>query len=148
MVGAISSQGGGLGEIATMSWRKPSPGGGPPIAPVRGQSTAQVRVRSTPGRLLIDSTQAREEMGYRTMMSQLRAGWEYSDQAARKGIARIVANGNRMAAVHTGENAIAAIAFERMLIDYKEHKYGLAFIPRTPPQISYTPGTTSIDFVS
>lgn len=147
MVGAISSQGGGLGEIATLSWRKPSPGGGPPIAPVHGRTTAQIKVHSTPGRLSIDSTKAREEMGYRTMMGLLRAGWDYTDRAARKGIARIVANGDRLADVHTGENAIAAIAFERMLINYREHQYGLNFIPRTPPKIDYTPGTTSIDFI-
>lgn len=144
---AIAGSSGGLGEIATLSWRQPSPGGGPPIAPVRGTATGRVVLHTTPSRLRVDSTAARQEAGYHTITGLARAGSQYSARVARRNVAQTVADGYRLAAIDQGGNAIAQIAFEQTLADLRTHQYGLAFIPRTPPSIDYTPGTLSIDVV-
>jgi hypothetical protein len=34
-----------------------------------------------------------------------------------------------------------------MLIDLQDHQYRLALVPRTPPEVTITPGTLTIDFV-
>jgi hypothetical protein len=136
-----------LGESFAYTWRGPSSGGGAPISPIRGSGGAQVVLTRTPPRLEVDSTQTRREVGYVGMVELALDGRAHALTQAGRGIADIVAAGDRLARVHTGENAVAALAFERMLIDMRDHEYRLAFVPRTPPEVTITPGTLTIDVV-
>jgi len=114
-------------------------GGGPGII--------RLRIQSAPGRLEIDSTAARQEMGYLGATELAYDSRDYARGRAALGIGDIVSGGDRLAAVHTGENVIATLAFERMLLDLRDREFQLAFIPRTPPRITYIPGQLAIDFI-
>jgi hypothetical protein len=108
----------------------------------------RLALSTTPGRLEIDSTDARREMGYLGSTDLVYDSRDYARGRAALGVGDIVSAGDRLATVHTGENVIAALAFERMLLDLRDREFQLAFIPRTPPRITYIPGELTIDFVS
>jgi hypothetical protein len=112
-----------------------------------GPGNIRLAISTTPGRLEIDSTDARREMGYLGTTELAYDGRDYARRRAALGVGDVVSNGDRLAAVHTSENVIAAIAFERMLLDLRDREFQLAFIPRTPPRITYIPGELTIDYV-
>lgn len=109
-----------------------------------GAGLAQIRIRTTPAQLLIDSTKAREEIGLLGTTELAFDGAAFARQRAAQGVAATVSDGDRMAQPYTGENVIASLAFEHAL---REQQFQLAFIPRTPPQITYIPGDRQIDLV-
>lgn len=117
-------------------------------APGSGAGLFRLRISTTPGQLSIDTTQGRREMGYLHLTELAYDGRDYSRSRAALGVGDIVAAGDRLARAATGENTIAALAFERMLLELRDRNIQLGFIPRSPPAISYTPGQLTIDFVA
>ncbi len=108
---------------------------------------SQLSMQTTPSRLSIDTTRQRQEMGYYNLLPNAYRLRDWALGEAALGLADTVAAGNRMQRVESGENAIPAIAFDRMFIDLRDNQYGLDYIPKTPPKIHFTPGTLSIDLV-
>ena len=130
-----------------MSWRDPSPGGGPPIAPVRGGPTAQVTVQTTPMSMTIDTTQGRREMKYYKLTELAHVNWQKTERKSREGIKAIVQRGERMAAIENGGNAIKEISFRRMLAHLSDKEFRINFVPLSPPKIHFQPGSINIDVV-
>jgi hypothetical protein len=125
----------------------PNAGPAPALTEGRGASASHISVQVQPGRLDIDYTALRASMGYRQPLALLDEIVHYSDQERAHGIAKIVSNGDRLAKAYTGVNMFAQIAFETMTEDYRTHQYGIAFLPKVPPKITYIPSQTSIDVV-
>ncbi|MFM1651271.1 DUF6470 family protein [Brevibacillus sp. B_LB10_24] len=107
------------------------------------QEPTVLEIRQPPGTLSIDSSRARYNIGLRTSM-------EFSDANAQRGvqswleaISQSSSEGDRLAAIEQGGNAIADIAFER----------GLESNPPDTPvsgsdegvDISYQPGKVEIN---
>ena len=125
----------------------PSVGPSAALTSSRGSGASRLETSITPGRLDIDYTATRESMGYYQPLALLREIITYTDKARARGIAQIVADGNHYARPDRDPHAIANVARETMFAELRTHKYGIAFIPKTPPQITYIPGATSIDVV-
>jgi hypothetical protein len=106
-----------------------------------------IEIRTTPGKLEIDSTVPRAEMGYYTMQGLLKEIVKLTTKKRERGIADIVTAGDRLARYDKEGNTIAALSREKAFRDLQEKKFVFNMIPRTPPAIRYTPGTLSIDFV-
>ena len=84
---------------------------------------AKVQIRSPRGELKIDQSKAWDALGLGSHLEVMRRIRAQAHQAAMQGIARIVENGNRLSAIHTGTNAIAEIARESMNLEFFEFQY-------------------------
>jgi hypothetical protein len=147
MVEVNGANGVGQGVGPASGWRKFALHSGSPIGPVHGPPTARVSINTTPGQLSIDSTQARREIGYRYLTELAYDRAAFSRQQAERGVADIVSAGDTLAVPRPGSIPIPQLAFERMLLDLRDLEFQLAFVPLTPPSISFTPGRVNIDFV-
>jgi hypothetical protein len=124
---------------------QPNVGPAPGLTSARGVSASSIRVGQQKGRLDIDYVKTRESMGYFSMMGLLGEIVADTKRTAKQAVATIAQNGDRMAAIHNKQNAIAQIAFQKMFADTKEFTIG--FIPKVPPEIRYVPGGVNIDVV-
>lgn len=77
------------------------------------QRPARLTIERVPGRLVIDQSQAWATSGLKDPLTLARDIAAEGRAAALEGIARIAEEGDRLQAVETGENAIAAIATEK-----------------------------------
>jgi len=103
------------------------------------------------GELTIDSTRAREAFGKGNVFQFTRLMAQEGQRLALEGIGRRVDEGNRMKAIHTGQNAIADIAYDSVFRDFKINYEG----PFTPdpvdvtytavePDMQFEPGSVSV----
>lgn len=129
----------------------------------------KIEMRSAQGELHIDQSKAWDALGIGSNVTFMNRIYSESKDIALQGIARIVENGNRMAAIEKKGNPIADIAAEQAFepsemnylgeasydnvdLDYTQHQVeydvnpGSVSIQITPhkPEISYTPGKVSI----
>ncbi|HEY8341515.1 MAG TPA: DUF6470 family protein [Calditerricola sp.] len=79
------------------------------------QRPARLSIERVPGRLVIDQSQAWAEAGLKDPLTLTRDFAAEGREAALEGIARIAEEGDRLQAIETGENAIAAIAIDKAL---------------------------------
>lgn len=91
------------------------------------QRPARFTIERVPGRLVIDQSQAWAERGLKDPLTLTRDFAAEGREAALEGIARIAEEGDRLQAVETGENAIAAIATDKALPPPAD--FTIAFIP-------------------
>lgn len=133
-----------VGESKIFSWRQPSPGGGPPIAPVSGMKVGKVRIQTTPGRLSIDYSESNRELGRKNMTELAGSIAAEAQQQARKGISRIVQDGYRLREFHRGK-AIPELA--RRKLAAQKYQFQFNMVPLTPPRVSFQPGQLHIDIV-
>lgn len=82
----------------------------------------QFMIRSPQGELRIDQSRARDALAVGPHFETMNHIYSEAKNVALQGIARIVENGNRMAAIHTGENAIADIA-QQLYFDFFEFNF-------------------------
>ncbi|AFH59222.1 DUF6470 family protein [Paenibacillus caseinilyticus] len=97
------------------------------------QSPASLEISTTPakhdyhtegGKLTIDNSAWRDALGNGPHLEVMNRIYSKSQSIALQGIAKIVEDGNRMAAIHTKENAIAALAADSTKdIDFREYMY-------------------------
>jgi hypothetical protein len=129
----------------------------------------KIEIQSPQGELRIDQSRAWDALGIGSRTTFLNRIYSESKQIVLQGIARIVENGNRMAAIHNGSDAIADIAAEQAFasgginylgeasydnvdIEYTPHKPifqvdpGSVQIRITPnkPEIQYHPGKVDV----
>lgn len=132
-------------------------------------SPLKIEISSPQGELRIDQSKAWDALGSGSNATFMSRIYSEAKQIALQGIARIVENGNRMAAIHQNTDAIADIAAEQAFesggvnvlgeasydnvdIDYIAHKPEFAVdrgsvdvhITANKPEISYIPGKVSI----
>lgn len=105
---------------------------------------AKVSVQSSKGKLSIDSTKGRQSMGYFTFSAMVEDMGAYAKRQFDRGVGDVVADGNRMA--DSRANVIAELAFESMFRDYNDRQFVLTFIPKVPPTVRYSPGSTQVNF--
>ncbi|GAB6931756.1 DUF6470 family protein [Calditerricola satsumensis] len=79
------------------------------------QRPARLTIERVPGRLVIDQSEAWAASGLKDPLTLARDCAAEGREAALDGIARIAEEGDRLRAIETGENAIAAIAAEKAL---------------------------------
>ncbi len=122
-------------------------GPAPALTPGRGPSASRLTVGTTPARLDIDYTATRESMGYYQPLGLLDEIVNYTGKVRQQAIGQIVADGERLARPDRDPHAIAHIAFDTMLRDLRTHEFGIAFLPKVPPKITYVPGGVNLDVV-
>ncbi|MDF2840359.1 MAG: hypothetical protein K0Q99_1131 [Clostridia bacterium] len=96
--------------------------------------TEQLQVR-------IDQTQCFNEAGLKNNSALSEDMVNRSQQAFSEGISRVVSEGNQMASIENGYNAIAEIAFNNSI---QVTDWNIDFIPKSRPRIDYVGGTVDI----
>ena len=94
---------------------------------------ARVEIRQHRGELTIDQSPCRASYGYKDFLQLAREQAEAGRQAALEAIGRMAEEGNRLASIETGENAVAEIASDRIAYTWPE----LVLVPIPPPIIRY-----------
>ncbi|WNR44693.1 DUF6470 family protein [Paenibacillus roseipurpureus] len=79
-------------------------------------------IRQPRGELEIDQSRAWDALGEGPILEAMNRIYSQCKNVALQGIARIVENGNRMAAIHEPGNAIAEIAHQ-LVFDHQEFDY-------------------------
>ncbi len=134
------------------------------------QTPLKIEIRSPQGELHIDQSRAWDALGLGNNLEFMSRIYSQSKQIALQGIARIVENGNRMAAIQNNTDAIADIASEQAFesggginyfgdpsydnvdINYIAHKpefevvrgYVDINVRVNKPEINYTPGKVDV----
>jgi len=112
---------------------------------------SKLEMRQPQGELDIDQSRAWDALGLGNMLESMNRIYSQAKNVALQGIARIVENGNRLAAIHLDTNAFADIAeqqkFEHFELDY----FGPASFDNVDihytarkPEISYEPAKVNI----
>lgn len=79
------------------------------------QVQASLEISQPLGELIIDSSEARENLNIRGPLRSTLDNAEYSIQKLMEGISRMGREGDQLRAIETGRNAIADIAFENTI---------------------------------
>lgn len=118
------------------------------------QPKATFELESTPprfdieqprGRLTIDQSRAWDALGVGSNLRLMSLIYDQSHQFSLEGIARIVENGNRLAAIHLGGNPIADIAGEQAFRDLPVQTVTMATNDNV--DITYEPQHPNIELV-
>lgn len=96
----------------------------------------QLDIERERGGLEIDQSDGRRAVGMYPPLELTERIAALSRQAVLEGTARIAQEGDRYAAIHTGENVIAELAFES---SFREKGVVPTPPPSQPPKLHYTP---------
>jgi hypothetical protein len=102
---------------------------------------AKVEISQPKGELEIDQTSFRYAYGKKDMKDFIRDFAQEGRQAAMQAIARIAADGDRLANISSRENTIAAMSAESTIKPVGE----LTWVSVPPPDIKYTPNYPTTD---
>jgi len=105
------------------------------------QKPARVIIKSEPLQIKIDQSQAFNEAGLKDNAAFSEDMVARSKQAAAEGLSRIVSEGNSMAAIESGGNAIAEIAAANSIQIFD---WNIDFIPKSKPVIDFIGGNIDI----
>ncbi|WP_249315513.1 DUF6470 family protein [Bacillus sp. FJAT-49711] len=134
------------------------------------QPLADMKMRTIPGRLTIDQTQAWEDMDIKGIFQRVKENAARGKQKLMEGIARVSREGDEMLDIHSGRNILVEQAKRKanrqpvdtnitwvpspfsVKIHYEPGKTDIQFQTRKPiidarerkPIISYTPGDVNI----
>lgn len=109
------------------------------------QPAAVLSINTTDGQLHIDSTQARRDLGLVGPIESTQKYAEKGKQAALAGIARRAREGEQLASIENGGDAIQSIAATKANIVPK--KLGIKFIPSyNAVRTTYTPAKVDVNF--
>lgn len=100
---------------------------------------AKVQITNGPGVLEIDATASRASYGIYTVGEFNRRAAQQAKQQTLEAIGTIVAEGDRLMRIETGENAVAGIAADHNV----ELTPEITWSPVTRPDINYTPQAVS-----
>ncbi len=98
---------------------------------------------TTPGNLEINQDKAWDALGFANNLEMMSRIYTKASDIALQGIARIVENGNRMAAIHLGGNPIADMAWEWRHSFPEMDVQGPSSFDNV--DLSYTPSKVNID---
>jgi hypothetical protein len=107
---------------------------------------AKLEIQTEPGTLSIDNSQWHDALGHGPFLEMMNRIYSESKNIVLQAISKIVEDGNRLAAIQTGENTIAALAVEStQQIDFSENIYmGEASLDNI--DIRYDAGNLEIQF--
>lgn len=104
-----------------------------------------MKITGEPAKVIIDTYEQRAEKGMKNNLDLLKTNTQYSKQTVLGGIARIVADGNRMADIRKRmPPAIPELAKKNSTPRMREFNFGL--LPKSRPKIQVTGGNQSIDW--
>jgi len=98
---------------------------------------------SFPG-IRIDMSKIYSEIGLKGYLESMKADAARGQEAALAGIARIVKEGNRMAAIEEGSGVIPVIAAENYRAE-GEVETNVGLVPRSRPQVEVLPGMVKVN---
>lgn len=108
------------------------------------QPEAEISIHTTRGQLHIDSSQARRDLGLVGPLEATRNYAQKGKQAVLAGIARRAREGEQLASIENGGNAIQAIAASKATPHKKP--LGIKFAPSiNSVKTNYTPATVDIN---
>lgn len=108
------------------------------------QPAAEVSIRTTDGQLHIDSSQARRDLGLIGPLESSRNYAQKGKQAVLAGIARRAREGEQLASIENGGNAIQALAASKATPQKKA--LGIKFVPSVGSvKTTYTPASVDIN---
>ena len=102
---------------------------------------ATVEINQPKGKLEIDGTPFRYSIGIKNSSDFSRDFAQEGHSAALEGIGRIAAEGDRMAAIETGEDVIAALAAESIYSEVPS----ITWASTSPPDIKYIAAPTQFE---
>lgn len=108
---------------------------------------SKLEIHSEPGKLQIDNTRWQDALGYGPALEVMNRIYSEERSIGLQAIAKIVEDGNRMAAIQTGENAFASLAegnVGQQIEVFKDAVLGEASLDNI--DISYVPGVLDIQF--
>ncbi|UQZ84394.1 hypothetical protein SK3146_03640 [Paenibacillus konkukensis] len=107
---------------------------------------SRLDMHTQPGQLSIDNSKWHDALGFGPSLEAFSRIYSECKNIALQGIAKIVEDGNRMAAIQTGENAFSALAKESTKdIDFYEYMYmGDASLDNI--DMSYQPAKVDIQY--
>lgn len=103
----------------------------------------QAEVHREAGGLKIDQTGGRRAVGIYPPLELSERVAHLARQAVLEGIARVAQEGDRYAAIHTGEDVIVELSFEAM---FRPRGIKLDPPPAEPPRLHYTPDRVTRDW--
>lgn len=101
----------------------------------------ELEIHTEQGRIQIDQSQCFNEAGLMDIFTLTEDAAERGRQAAFEAIGRIVDEGNMLASIENGSNAIAEIAYQR---SFTEHEFDIGTIPKSRPKIDFIGGNVDI----
>jgi hypothetical protein len=101
----------------------------------------QLEIHTEQIQVIIDQQQCFNESGLKDFATLTRDNAMEGEQAVLEGIARRTSEGNRMAAIENGGNAISQIAFNN---SFTEHVFNIATMPKSRPEIDFVGGNVDI----
>ncbi|UKS26135.1 DUF6470 family protein [Paenibacillus sp. HWE-109] len=102
----------------------------------------RLEIHSEKSKLYIDSSKAWDALGHGPALQTFSKIYSRAHDVALQGIAKIVEDGNRLAAIHHGGNAIAEIAKEKGAEFFEFEFMGEASIDNV--DLNYDPGSIDI----
>lgn len=107
------------------------------------QPRAGMTMRTIPGKLTIDQTQAREEMDIKSISKRVRENAIRASQKLLEGIARVSSEGDEMLDIHTGRDVLVEQAARKA--NPPPAETNITWIPSPfSVKINYQPGGTDI----
>jgi hypothetical protein len=118
-----------------------------PKASIEMRTTApKLELESSPGNLSIDQSRAWDALARGGALQTMSRIYSDAQNAALQGIARIVDNGNRLAAIHRGGNPIAEMAREAA---FQSHSFSITGPASSGNvDIEYEPSPVRTEYIS
>ncbi|MBS4208287.1 hypothetical protein KHA95_09420 [Bacillus sp. FJAT-50079] len=109
------------------------------------QPLAEMNIRTTPGKLTIDQSQAWEDMDIKSIFKRVEENTYRAQQAVMEGIARVVREGDEMLDIRSGRNIIVEQAKRKA--NPRPVQTNIAWVP-SPFSVKthYTRGSIDIQF--
>jgi len=108
------------------------------------QPAAILEISTTRAQLSLDTTEVRADLDLKSTLRRSAENAQYGNQSVQGGIARRAEEGQQLARIENGGNAIAEIA--KQTITPSPAPLGIRFVSdRTKIQMSIQPGTTNIN---
>lgn len=108
-------------------------------------SSSLVKIHHTYPKLLIDQQPCRDDLDQRTSLDFMRVQAQKGWQAAKDGVVRRASEGARLMRIENKEErVIQKIAWENTDLS---KEFNIAFLPETPPKITYVPGELEFQYV-
>ncbi|GAU75667.1 DUF6470 family protein [Fusibacter sp. 3D3] len=104
-----------------------------------------VNLKTEKPQIQIDQSQCFAEAGLMSIPDLIADNAAYAQEKVSEGIARIVDQGNELAAIETGYDPIPDQAYSNAY-DLFVHEFVYTTIPKSRPQIDFTRGTVDVQF--
>ncbi|MGG7619643.1 DUF6470 family protein [Bacillus coreaensis] len=108
------------------------------------QPMATMNITRVPGKLTIDQTKAREDVGYKSVRRAVEDAAQEGRKSVLEGIARRTSDGEELMKIENGGNPIATLAKRNS--EKQPYQFNIGFIPSPNSVVtSYDSGSINVD---